>query len=197
MNKTFFLPKIAGSLLLICSTRKSLSPSNVSRLSCFLFALPHVTHPRRNSNTVTRKANLIPPSFISILFGGPAKRSDSFNTIPPSWNFASTSTLEHAIYHVFLPPRTPQRDDTDIVKEHGLIESLLASTNKLSEICSTSELFHLAPVARMLRRLLRVKPGMEDDAKRKTMKNVILELQDGGNTHSFTLEKITPSLNRH
>ncbi|KAL2186630.1 hypothetical protein L209DRAFT_711026 [Thermothelomyces heterothallicus CBS 203.75] len=96
-----------------------------------------------------------------------------------SSDFASTTAFEYAINHVFLPPRTPQKDDTNIIEEHGLIESLLVSTNELSRICERSESHQLGPITRMLKRLLSVEPGMDSATKRKTMKEVISELQDG------------------
>jgi hypothetical protein len=94
--------------------------------------------------------------------------------------FDPPAALEYAINHVFLPPKTPQKDDTGIVEEHHLIDSLLESAKKFCEECSTAEAKDLGLVIRMLERLLKVKPGVESSTKRTVMKTVIQELSNGG-----------------
>ncbi|KAL2261316.1 hypothetical protein VTK26DRAFT_4409 [Humicola hyalothermophila] len=101
----------------------------------------------------------------------PSHETDSCST--------ATASLQHLINHVFLPPKTPQQHDEDIVEEHNLIGSLLASVAQFPRDCSAAESDALDRVIRMLQRLLRMKPGMGDSNKRATVKNVIKELKDG------------------
>ncbi|KAL2132090.1 hypothetical protein VTI74DRAFT_4243 [Chaetomium olivicolor] len=88
-------------------------------------------------------------------------------------------SLKYAINHVFLPPRIPQEDDTDLKEEHNLISSLLVSTEKFSMQCPATEAQPLGPVIRMLQRLLKVKPGLGSSEKKASMREVIHELKDG------------------
>jgi hypothetical protein len=89
-------------------------------------------------------------------------------------------SLKYAINHVFLPPKTPQEDDTSIPEEHNLIGLLLESTRQFSQECSTPESQQLQLVIRMLERLLKLKPGLDSNDKGAAMKKVIRELSNGG-----------------
>ena len=88
-------------------------------------------------------------------------------------------SLKYIVDHVFLPPKTPQEDDTTIAEEHRLISSLLDSVKAFSK-CLAPEAKNLEPVVRMLQRLLKVKPGMESNTKKTDMKQVVLELGHDG-----------------
>lgn len=110
-----------------------------------------------------------------------------------SCDFLSGEAFNYTINHVFLPPNTPQQDDTDIAHEHDLVRALLTSTNKLSQKYSISESSQLEPVSRMLQLLMEVKPGAEGNTKRTITKGVIRDLKGGG---MYTLQEsfFTPSL---
>ncbi|KAK4130358.1 hypothetical protein BT67DRAFT_490504 [Trichocladium antarcticum] len=88
-------------------------------------------------------------------------------------------SLKYTINHVFLPPKTPQEDDTNINEEHNLIGSLLNSTKKFAKQCPPTDARQLQAVARMLQRLLTVKPGLGSSEKNASMRQVISELSNG------------------
>ncbi|KAK3293166.1 uncharacterized protein B0H64DRAFT_327170 [Chaetomium fimeti] len=88
-------------------------------------------------------------------------------------------TLEYAINHVFLPPKTPQDGEANTREEHNLARFLLESTVQFSQRCSTAESEQLQPVVRMLKRLVKVTPGMDSSTKKGAMKSVIQELKNG------------------
>lgn len=93
-------------------------------------------------------------------------------------------SLKYSINHVFLPPKTPQKDDTNINEEHNLIGSLLNSTKKFAAQCPPTEARQLQAVARMLQRLLTVKSGLGGSEKKASMRQVISELSNGGTSYS-------------
>lgn len=99
---------------------------------------------------------------------------------PSAARATTVRALENAINHVFLPPRTPQADDSNIGHEHYLISLLVRSISTFSTTCSTADAERLVPVGRMLERLLRVKPGRKSKDKRSEMRAVMQELEDGG-----------------
>jgi hypothetical protein len=92
----------------------------------------------------------------------------------------SPEALAYAINHVFLPPKTPQEGETSIQREQDLISFLLESVVKFSQLCSKNESEQLQPVIRMLQRLMKVMPGMDDSSKKTAMSFVIQELKNGG-----------------
>lgn len=100
---------------------------------------------------------------------------------------AVTAPLEYLINHVFLPPKTPQEDDINIEQEHNVISSLLLSVRMFSKVYQATESKKFSRVVRMLERLLRMKPGLEDINKAYAVKKVIEELKDGGMLISLTL----------
>jgi len=93
---------------------------------------------------------------------------------------AARMSLEFLINHVFLPPKTPQQDDTSTEEEHNLISSLLETTKKFSQECSAAESRQLESVARMLQQLVKVRPGLHNSTKQDIMKKIIQDLKDGG-----------------
>jgi hypothetical protein len=93
---------------------------------------------------------------------------------------AERRSLDYAINHVFLPPKCPQQDDTDIEQEHNLINSLLQATKIFSAQCSAADAQRLGPVSRMLDRLLEAKPGMAGADKKGAMQKMIRDLKNGG-----------------
>ncbi len=92
---------------------------------------------------------------------------------------AAMESLKYIVNHVFLPPKTPQEDDTAITEEHRLISSLLESVKAFSE-CLAPEAKKLEPVVKMLQHLLKVKPGMESITKEADMKQIVLGLGHDG-----------------
>lgn len=92
----------------------------------------------------------------------------------------SPEALAYAINHVFLPPKTPQKGETNIQGEHDLTSFLLESVVKFSQRCSKQESKQLQPVIRMLQRLMKVTPGMDGSTKKAMMASVIQELKNGG-----------------
>lgn len=94
--------------------------------------------------------------------------------------FPRAETLEYAINHVFLPPKTPQEGEVNIQEEHNLARFLRESVVNFCSRCSKAESEDLQPVIRMLQRLMKVSPGMDGRTKKAAMASAIQELKDGG-----------------
>ncbi|KAK3305905.1 uncharacterized protein B0T15DRAFT_556437 [Chaetomium strumarium] len=92
---------------------------------------------------------------------------------------ASRKSLEFAINHVFLPPRTPLEDDVSIPDEHTLISVFLESIKQFAKDNPLAGCDRLGPTIRMIERLLKVKPGLDENAKEALLRRVILELDEG------------------
>ncbi|KAK3904432.1 hypothetical protein C8A05DRAFT_13694 [Staphylotrichum tortipilum] len=101
------------------------------------------------------------------------------STTDPTAGSAAMRSLEYAIYHVFLPPKCPQADDTNIKHEHNLIHSLLQSAKRFSAQCSAADAQRMGPVIRMLDRLLEAKPGMAGTDKKTALQKTIRDLKNG------------------
>ncbi|EAQ83711.1 hypothetical protein CHGG_10115 [Chaetomium globosum CBS 148.51] len=93
--------------------------------------------------------------------------------------FPRAETLEYAINHVFLPPKTPQEGEVNIKEEHNLARFLRESVVNFCSRCSKAESEELQPVIRMLQRLMQVSPGMDGRTKKAAMASVIQELKNG------------------
>ncbi|KAK3346903.1 hypothetical protein B0T25DRAFT_613574 [Lasiosphaeria hispida] len=89
--------------------------------------------------------------------------------------------LEYTINHVFMPPRLPQEDDTQITNEHRLIASLLESVRHFTTI-EPSSVEALLPVIGMLEKLLGMAPGRDCLNKERYMRDAISTLKEGDST---------------
>ncbi|KAK4182710.1 hypothetical protein QBC35DRAFT_546309 [Podospora australis] len=87
-------------------------------------------------------------------------------------------SLEYMINHVFLPPRLPQQEDTNIDHEHQLIRSFCASLQDFWTWQPDDE-SRLSGAFRMLSRLLQVEPGLHGSEKQNTVENILRDLTDG------------------
>ncbi|KXX79354.1 hypothetical protein MMYC01_204711 [Madurella mycetomatis] len=88
-------------------------------------------------------------------------------------------SLMYSINHVFLPPRTPGKDDMNPGHERDLVKFLLCSIREFSNESPATKSAQLSQVARMLERLLTTQPGSETSDKKITMAEVIRKLERG------------------
>ncbi|KAK0710370.1 hypothetical protein B0T21DRAFT_454868 [Apiosordaria backusii] len=83
--------------------------------------------------------------------------------------------LEFAINHVFLPPKTPQSDDTSATGEMFLIRSFLSSLQEFSTL-EPGDATRLQPLVRMVERLLRLQVH---ESKETITTEILGALNDG------------------
>ncbi|KAK3937045.1 hypothetical protein QBC46DRAFT_320431 [Diplogelasinospora grovesii] len=86
--------------------------------------------------------------------------------------------LQYLIHHVFLPPKLPQSDDTNLQNEHGLIQSLLDAALEFANLnCRPCP--EVTAAVGMLLRLLEMRPGVDYPEKKGVVRNMIRKLTDG------------------
>jgi hypothetical protein len=79
-------------------------------------------------------------------------------------DIASPCSLQYKIDHLFLPPKTPQKDDTNPVLENELVASALRSLEAFGEAVSDARPPAVDVCLGMLRRMLSVRaPGTRPD----------------------------------
>jgi hypothetical protein len=102
------------------------------------------------------------------------------STVKFAASAASRKSLEFAINHVFLPPKTPREDDGSVPDEHTFISLLLESIKEFAKENPPAVSDRLGPTIRMIERLLKIKPGLDEKAKEAVLRGAVLELDEGG-----------------
>ncbi len=90
-------------------------------------------------------------------------------------------SLAFIINHVFLPPRLPQQDDTDVQALFATGQTLCDSVSRFLSVESRCQPA-VQPALNMLERYLKTQPGPDLDATTKTqvLRDIITDLKNGG-----------------
>ena len=65
--------------------------------------------------------------------------------------------MDYIINHVFLPPKLPQKDDSDTRKSASLIDELLAALRSLQPHISEQERLEWTPCIKMVGKMLELR----------------------------------------
>jgi hypothetical protein len=87
--------------------------------------------------------------------------------------------LEYMFHHVFLPPKLPQRDDSDVIKEHRLIEQCLTALKSFQKLVAEEEHLPWQSCIKMVSKMLDMRENngeLSAEAVDKSLEN----LMDGG-----------------
>jgi len=92
-------------------------------------------------------------------------------------------TLDFMIHHVFLPPRLPQEDDTNIQHSLTMVQVLRNSVSDFmaAQRDSSDSVQHgLGMLDRFLKTISKAGAGKTKVTNRDALRSVIVELKDGG-----------------
>jgi hypothetical protein len=67
------------------------------------------------------------------------------------------SFLEYMVHHVFLPPRLPQKDDSDVGKERELDEQYLGALQSFQKLVAEEERLPWESCIRMVSKMLEMR----------------------------------------
>jgi len=91
----------------------------------------------------------------------------------------SERKLLYLIHHIFLPPKTPQEDDTDLTLEKALVSEILCSLEQFQASLEDPRPPAIDTCLEMLRRMLELRM-YKDELDPDRLKDQIEKLQNTG-----------------
>lgn len=92
---------------------------------------------------------------------------------------AKHSFLEYIVHHVFLPPRVPQADDSNVGEEQKLVEEWLGALQEFQKLVAEEERLHFQSCIEMISKMLKMREN-NGDLSAKTLDTSLGNLMDGG-----------------
>lgn len=89
------------------------------------------------------------------------------------------SFLEYMFHHVFLPPKLPQRDDSDVIKERRLIEQCFTVLKSFQKLVAEEEHLPWQLCIKMVSKMLDMRENNGELSAEGVDKN-LENLVDGG-----------------
>lgn len=93
--------------------------------------------------------------------------------------------LEYIINHVFLPPKLPQKDDTNVTNSVCLVEQLLAALTSFRDHLPEQSRSEWMPCIKMVGNLLELQDHLGGLVATK-LETRLVEMFDGGTNNSET-----------
>ena len=87
--------------------------------------------------------------------------------------------LNYIINHVFLPPKLPQKDDSDATKDSYLVEELLTALKSFQTHVPEQERLEWIPCIKMVRNMLQIRDHV-GGLVAKEVKATLRGMVDGG-----------------
>lgn len=84
--------------------------------------------------------------------------------------------LPYIVNHVFFPPKLPQRDDFDTIKEHALCEIVHQYAVEYQATLAIDQRSQWAPITRMLVNLCDTQESLSEEQIKQSM----IEMTHGG-----------------
>ena len=87
--------------------------------------------------------------------------------------------LDYIINHVFLPPKLPQKDDSDVTKASSLVEELLAALESFQAHVPEQERLEWVHCIKMVRNMLQIRDHF-GGLLAKDVETALREMVNGG-----------------
>ena len=98
--------------------------------------------------------------------------------------------LDYIINHVFLPPKLPQKDDSDATKDSSLVEELLVALKSFQAHIPEQQRLEWIPCIKMVRNMLQIRDhfgGLVAEEVETTLRDMV----DGGTNLPASGKKLT------